>query len=262
MKKRALLVGINSYLHYPEKSLNGCVNDTKIMASVLTERFGFGEADITFLWDEKATRNAIVKELFELLENCETGDIIVFHFSGHGSRRLSSIPHMSDGLEETIMPHDTGSMPHLNRDIRDSDLRNWLALLTKKTPNINLFFDSCHSGSIVRESGKIRCINTDSREILFSSGNNLREILFSSGNNLSGQPETDKIFPSSSENWLALSDSYSLLTACKKNELAYEYQVKESNRTTYYGAFTYFLVRELIKTPSNFTYQDVFEQLH
>jgi hypothetical protein len=250
MNKRALLIGINNYLYYPESSLDGCVNDTKIMAAVLTERFGFSKDDITFLWNEDATRDAIISQLTKILETCRKNDIIVFHFSGHGSRRLSSIPQMPDGLEETIMPHDTGSMPHLNRDIRDSDMRNWLALLTKKTSNVNLFFDSCHSGSMLREAGKIRGINTDSREILPSSAESANR-----------PSEPDSVFPSSSANWLALSDSYSLLTACKKNELASEYQVKEIDRTIHYGAFTYFLVRELIKAPTNFTYQDVFEQL-
>jgi hypothetical protein len=249
MKKKALLIGINNYLYYPGNSLDGCVNDTKIMASVLMGRFGFSEADITFLWNEKATRKTIIEELFQILENCESGDIVVFHFSGHGSRRLSSKPHMPDGLEETIMPHDTGSMPHLNRDIRDSDLRDWLALLTKKTTNVFLFFDSCHSGSIVRETEKTRGINTDSKKLVTSR------------NSRNEHSETDNIFPSSSANWLALADSYSLITACQKNEFAGEYLVTENNRPTSYGAFTYFLANELIKAPVNSTYEDIFEQL-
>lgn len=249
MKKRALLIGINNYLHYKEKSLNGCVNDTKIMASVLKKRFGFNEDDIIILNDEEATRDAIVRELNHILEVCESNDIIVFHFSGHGSRRRSWEANAPDGLEETIVPYDTGPHPESDRDIRDSDLRNWLALLTKKTANINLIFDNCHSGSIVRGE-KTRGLNTDLRE---SSPSSVKASAI--------QTVSKNLFPPTSANWLSLSNYYSLLTACEKAEFAWEYTTIEDDRKTRYGAFTWFLVQELLNAPLHFTYQDVFEQL-
>ena len=249
MKKKALLIGINKYLHYKEKSLKGCVNDTKIMESVLKSRYGFDESNITILNDEEATRESIVRELNYILETCEPNDIIVFHFSGHGTRRRSDEPGNPDGMEETIMPYDTGHDPDLDLDIHDSDLRNWLALLAKKTANINLIFDNCYSGSVVRGE-RARGFETDQKEV------SLPSVEVSST-----QRFYKNLFPSSSANWLTLSNYYSLLTACEKTELAWEYTTIKDNKKNHYGAFTWFLVQELEKAPLNFTYQDVFEQL-
>jgi hypothetical protein len=260
MKKSALLVGINNYLHFESRGLKGCVNDTEIVAFVLKTHFGFRSDEITLLSDHEATRHAIVQELKRILETCESNDTIVFYFSGHGSRRQSGDPNKMDGVEETIITHDSGLGPSMDRDIRDSDFRDWIALLAKKTSNIHLFFDSCHSGSMTRDgftigSGKARGIETDeSREISLSHVERSPRRLEYAGIFSSFSKDSPK------GNWLSLSDHYSLLTACRKNELAKECEIVENGTRTYYGAFTYFLMREIIRS-KNCTYQDVFEQL-
>jgi len=89
MAKRALLVGCN----YPgtESELKGCVNDVAAMRTILTSHFGFDEANIVVLVDtdenaEQPTHANILSKLQGLIAGAEPGDILVFHFSGHGTR--------------------------------------------------------------------------------------------------------------------------------------------------------------------------------
>jgi hypothetical protein len=255
MKKRALLIGVNDYQYKNEiGALKGCINDTKIMASVLKRRFGFAKEDITFLWNEKATRDSIIDELKRILENCESNDTIVFHFSGHGTRRVAAEANKPDNLDETIMPYDTRFESAMHRDIRDSELRNWMALLMEKNADVHLFFDCCHSGSIVRGGDEVRN-NRKNRGI---DTDKPREISSASTKIAARQPVDSAAFPPP-VNWQSLSDFYSLLSACRRNEPAREFPVAEDGK--YHGVFTYFLVRELEKASKNFTYQDIFEQL-
>lgn len=254
MKKRALLIGINDYRNYPEESLRGCVNDVEIMASVLVEKFDFAASDIILLLEEEATKNSIVEELKRIHRICEPNDIIVFYFSGHGTRRRSAEPGKPDGMEEVIMPYDSSDS---NSDIRDSDIRSWVALLAKKTKNINLFFDSCYSGSMVRKGRRTRSAGgIGRREKIKGIDTDAKEIFLSPGKLSSPHP----IFPPTTANWLALANSYALLSACQKDEPAREYLVIENGEIKHYAAFTYFLVQELRKAPPDFTSQDVFEQ--
>jgi uncharacterized Fe-S cluster-containing radical SAM superfamily enzyme len=56
-----------------------------------------------------------------------------------------------DGLDETIVPYDSGRRPHPNRDITDDELYDWLRELTQKTDNVVCVFDCGHTGSITRD---------------------------------------------------------------------------------------------------------------
>jgi hypothetical protein len=249
MKKKALLIGINEYKHYAEYPLDGCINDVEIVTSVLKGKFGFTEDEITFLRDKEATRSRIVKEMRNILKHCEKDALIVLHFSGHGTRRVSKDNTRPDGLEETIIPYDSGPDDALNLDIRDSDLRDWIALLSQKTQNICIFSDSCFSGSIVRGE-KVRGITLDSSMTSSSSSKKIKQ-----------KTGSESLFPGSSANWLSLSRNYVLIAGCKKDEFSREYTLTEGNKRIAYGAFTYFLVQALKNAPKNATYQEVFEQL-
>ena len=78
--KRALLIGINAYPHVP--ALNGCVNDVRLMRSVLVESFGFAEDRITLLADAQATREGILSAFDALVSSVEPDDIVVVHYAG------------------------------------------------------------------------------------------------------------------------------------------------------------------------------------
>lgn len=110
MAKKALLIGIN----YPGTSveLRGCVNDVRRMQKCLIERYGFSKDDITVLIDTdnsyiQPTGKNIRDSLKKLIESGKSGDFLVVHYSGHGTR----IPPEtgigdSTGFDECITPCD------------------------------------------------------------------------------------------------------------------------------------------------------------
>ncbi len=62
--KHALIIGINRYQFMePRYQLSGCVNDAKLIKSTLIRKFNFNRHDIVSLYDEDATREAILQEM-------------------------------------------------------------------------------------------------------------------------------------------------------------------------------------------------------
>src|SRR5712691_10789238 len=92
---RALLVGINEY---PSAPLRGCVNDVVGMADLLVERFGFAHGDIRLVVDRRATTRAIVSRLGWLLVGAQSGDRLLFYYSG----QIKQTPFL--GRREAVAP--------------------------------------------------------------------------------------------------------------------------------------------------------------
>lgn len=143
--RRALLVGIN----YPGTAhpLQGCVNDVNLMADVLTEHYGFTDAtQRRMLTDESATTANILERLEWLVADTKPGDVLYFHFSGHGSQMVNQTYEADvepDGLDEIICPMD---LNWRDKVIRDDDLKR----IFDKVPNgvaFTVVLDCCNSGS-------------------------------------------------------------------------------------------------------------------
>ncbi|HEY9643219.1 MAG TPA: caspase family protein [Coleofasciculaceae cyanobacterium] len=111
-RKLALLVGINQYSesvcdYSPAKgtALTGCLTDVALQQELLGHRFGFQASDILTLTDQQATRQAIV-DAFQshLTAQARPGDVVVFHFSGLGSRiKLQNPGMVADSPEQTSL---------------------------------------------------------------------------------------------------------------------------------------------------------------
>ncbi len=83
-RKLAFLVGINEY---PDTPLSGCVTDVEMQRELLVHRFGFLPADILTLTNNQATRENIETAFISHLTNqAKPDDLVLFHFSGYGSR--------------------------------------------------------------------------------------------------------------------------------------------------------------------------------
>jgi hypothetical protein len=138
MKKRALLVGIN--YAGTSNELRGCINDSNNMQSFLTSR---GFTDIKLVLEKEATTAGIVAGLNWLVSDTAPGDVIVFHYSGHGSQLPSRAE--VDGFEEIICPIDLNWM---DKVITDDTLR----IIFNKVPNgvnTTVILDCCHSGTML-----------------------------------------------------------------------------------------------------------------
>jgi hypothetical protein len=158
MTKKALLVGLNRYPD-PDNTLRGCLNDVRQISELLSTRFGFMADDaIRLLTDARATTRAIVRRLHWLVDGARPGDVLVFHYSGHGAQvRDRHGDELDDGLDEIICPYD------LNWDdpFTDDDL----FAIVKDLPagvNLTVILDCCHSGTGLREAAgaerRIRCL--------------------------------------------------------------------------------------------------------
>jgi hypothetical protein len=258
--KRALLIGINKYPNLPDFSqLRGCVNDVEVMKQTLETAFHFPSENIAMLCDEEAGVHQIRAAMEELVAACQPGDIVVFHYSGHGSR-MAALGDKASGWDESIMPSDSGRMnptfPHQVTpcDIRDTEIQEWLSRLTQKTSNVTLIFDSCHSGSITRmqddmeEGTRLRWIEPD-----IAPGKPASHAARSAYN----EETRDASGPSG---WAPLSESYVLLAACAAEQGAYELDAPGEESSRRHGAFTYFLSQELNHAADN-TYQDVWDMV-
>ena len=144
--RRALLVGIN----YPGTSypLQGCVNDVNLMADILTQHYGFTDAtQRRMLTDHSATTDNILERLNWLVDGAQPGDVLYFHFSGHGSQMVNQSYDVGDvepdSKDEIICPMD---LDWREKVIRDDDLK----AIFDKVPNgvsLTVVLDCCNSGS-------------------------------------------------------------------------------------------------------------------
>jgi hypothetical protein len=143
--QRALLIGVSNYeANLP--ALAGSRNDVLIIRKLLVQKFGFDPSNIRTLVDEQATRAGIVSAVIELSEQSAPDDIVLIHFSGHGSQAPDTNGDEDDGLDETILPYDSRT-PGI-ADITDDDIN---ALISKiPSRSVIVILDSCHSGTGTR----------------------------------------------------------------------------------------------------------------
>jgi Caspase domain/Domain of unknown function (DUF4384) len=161
-RKLALLVGINDYPDSSQyASLQGCVTDVELQRQLLIHRFGFQPSDIVTLTDAKATRQGILTAFEQhLIRQAKPGDVVVFHFSGHGSQVSDPDKDHSDGLNSTFVPVDGVLPPNYPnqggavKDIMGHTL--FLLMSALQTEHVTVVLDSCHSGGGTRGSLQVR----------------------------------------------------------------------------------------------------------
>jgi len=144
MAKKALLIGINHY-QIPGNDLRCCVNDVKSMQAMLKKCYGFKPADITTLLDDQATTKVMRSEIQKLVTNAKAGDVLLLHYSGHGSNVPDKNGDEADNRDEILCPTDLNWNDPLTDD--------WLRItFDKLNPQacLTVIFDCCHSGTATR----------------------------------------------------------------------------------------------------------------
>ncbi|KAK4564008.1 hypothetical protein RGQ29_006201 [Quercus rubra] len=148
-RKRALLCGVT----YNKKKymLKGTVNDVKSMREFLISQYGYPEECIRVLTeDEKEdifspTKKNIQESLKWLVEGSESGDSLVFYFSGHGLRQPDFNNDERDGFDETICPVDFMQ----EGMILDNEINSTIVWPLKQGVTLHAIVDACHSGTIL-----------------------------------------------------------------------------------------------------------------
>lgn len=226
--KRALLIGINRYKSVP--ALQGSVNDVETMREILTTRWGFSPRNFTVLTDENATRESMITALNQLVQVAGPADTVYFHYSGHGSQVQDVNGDETDGLDETIVPHDGRSSGV--RDVVDDELDAIFSRLRARSAVIVL--DSCHSGTATRAIDiRTRSLPQDTRVDLYRTG-------------VTGTT-TRGIVPFKRSRYIVMGGAAA-------NEEALDGPVDGR----FHGFFTYALSRALMATGSNASPREVF----
>ena len=144
MAKRAVLIGINRY-RIPGADLRGCVNDVKNMQTALTQFCQFASSDIAVLTDFAATKKAMQDAIRKLVTRARKGDVLLLHYSGHGSNVPDDDGDEADDRDEILCPTDL--------DWKDPLRDDWLRATLNKLPagvSLTVIMDCCHSGTITR----------------------------------------------------------------------------------------------------------------
>lgn len=147
----ALLVGINGY---PDRPLNGCLNDVADVHSYLTsfstDNTGLN-LQIKTLTDSQATRTGII-EAFSIFEAAGKDDVCLFYFSGHGSQFEAPKEFWSetDKMNETLIcygPQDGSNL------LVDKELSFLIArAVNGKDLHFLVVTDCCHGGSNTKDA--------------------------------------------------------------------------------------------------------------
>ena len=165
--QRALLIGISNYeSNLPP--LAGSRNDVLLIRKLLVHKYGFERANIGVMVDEQATRARIFAAIRDLAEIAGPDDIVLIHYSGHGSQAPDTNGDEPDGLDETILPYDS-RMPGIP-DITDDELNTLIGGF--RSESVVVILDSCHSGTGTRGGPSRvsqRWVAPDTRRELYKS---------------------------------------------------------------------------------------------
>lgn len=83
--------------------------------------------------------------MYWLVQGCQSGDSLVFHFSGHGSQQRNYTGDEIDGFDETLCPLDFETQGM----IVDDEIN---ATMVKSIPHgvkLHAIIDACHSGTML-----------------------------------------------------------------------------------------------------------------
>ncbi|KAL2892603.1 Metacaspase-1 [Bienertia sinuspersici] len=148
-RKKAVIVGI-SY-KFSSHELKGCINDAKCMKYLLINKFHFPSESILMLTEEETdpyripTKHNIRMAMYWLVNGCQPGDSLLFHYSGHGSRQRNYTGDEVDGYDETLCPVDFETQGM----IVDDEVNAAIVRPLPRGVKLHAIVDACHSGTIL-----------------------------------------------------------------------------------------------------------------
>ncbi|CAK9106236.1 unnamed protein product [Durusdinium trenchii] len=146
--KKACLVGIN-YVG-TSAQLQGCINDVINMQNILVEKYGFKKEDILMInEDQEKSRWPYKQQILEgiewLYQGAKPGDLLFFHYSGHGSQYQGDKKTMPS---DVICPLDCIGGEWPQTVITDAEIHQKLYDPLPKGCKAVCLFDCCHSATV------------------------------------------------------------------------------------------------------------------
>jgi hypothetical protein len=241
MEKFVLQVGINDYTNVPD--LKGCVRDVENMKKVLIEKFAVPSTHIMALTDRQATREAIISAFkSQLIGNAKKypNSLVIFQYSGHGSRVPDQNGDEPDHMDSTLVPVDSRDPAGKHFDIVDDEIRDLFNELTLYTSNVLFLLDCCHSGNPTRGGEEAREIPIDTRPQ-------------PSERALTQVEKAALIRSQDRVGMLARNERYISIAASMPHELAFEIDVNGQRE----GALTHFLIKRFKHVKPETTYREL-----
>ncbi|MEA5604835.1 caspase family protein [Nostoc sp. UHCC 0252] len=173
-RKLALLIGINQYSRIP--NLSGCLTDVELQRELLINRFGFQGSDILTLTEEQASREFVEAAFLDHLgKQAKPGDVVVFHFSGYGSRvKLGTSP---DRIQNALVPANMTSVSQDDK-IVDYILEETLLLLLRSlsTDRVTAVLDTSYDAPSTVIGLKIRALQESVAKLATEELNFLKQL--------------------------------------------------------------------------------------
>lgn len=254
--KKALLVGINyTGTQYP---LRGCINDVMKVNEILVNNLGFDDPkQIRMLTEHSATTANILDRLNWLVDGAQPGDVLYFHYSGHGAQFIDlnyDTNDEPDGLDEVLVPYD---MDWRTKIIKDDDIKR----IFNKVPtgvNLTVTLDCCHSGSGLRNFIPPLELRDDlmgpTRDRVISTPIDIMNRSY--GINLQPKQralQNANIIPCEVQTGL-------LISGCKSNETSADAWIQP--KRMFYGALTYTMFEILHSKNYQISYHDLVIELN
>lgn len=238
----ALIVGISDYANFGDEAggdLPGAAWDARRMRDVLIARWGFAPDGVRLLLDGEATRDRIRKELTDWLPAvAKPGDVVVFYFAGHGSQTWDVNGDEDDGVDETICPTDV-LKGDSSRDILDDELDGWLSAIPTQ---VVVIMDNCNAGTGTRAVTPFARARTLTRSVT------------------ADLPKPASAAPAGMVATAPAPRNVLEIAAAQAGEVAVDAEWPGVNGapSTFGGAFTTTLVRNMWRAPRRTTYEDLY----
>ena len=249
MAKKALLIGINHY-QVPGANLRGCVNDVTNLKRALVQFAGFTEANTKTLLDLRATKAAMQTGMQNLIKGAKKGDVLVLHYSGHGSNVPDKNGDEADHRDEILCP--------TNLDWADPLLDDWLRVTFDKLPagvSFTVIMDCCFSGTCTRAIEP-----PDAPSIERYLPNPLDLLATESRRGLSGKVRSTLVPGHRAERGkqdVVVADiGEVLITGCRDTQTSADAYIAG----TYNGALTYHLVKAIQEKKGKLTYRELHQR--
>lgn len=267
--KHALLVGVGDYPDRPagEDSWNdlSSENDLKLVKSFLLSQ-KFSEKNTHILYNTDATVENLVSKFEFLINTVQLGDVVFFHFSGHGQqvadlngkdlmKNKMLVKDEEDNYDEALVlynaPLKWKDGYELEHHFVDDQMNYYLSRLRKKLGNkgqIVVVLDACHSGTATRgaESLVVRGTTTVCAPKDYSKNPN--------GNDESLGFDSDMDY--------SLSNELSGLIAffgCKAEQVNRE---TRDEKGIGYGSLTYYFIHAVNELKEKSSYQNLFSKIN
>jgi len=255
MAKKALSIGIN----YPGTSneLRGCVNDSLMVEKLLRDNYGF--TDITLLLDNDATTANMRAALHELVKGAVPGDILFFHYSGHGSQipdKAVDDDFEPDGMDEIICPVD---LDWRTKVILDDELK---AIFDSVPNGVNLtvFLDCCNSGGGLDQLNEYQALAPGARQVVEDIPRNYKAVnRFITPPNAVLKFAAEEGLKTKTRHVSRKVDSSALMiSGCQSHQTSADAYING----TYRGAATFYLDQTLRSLGYDSSYVDVVDKLN